>query len=103
MSYRRTVLAVFIAVLLVASNVTGAATPRTFCNPINLDYGLRMRDGQTYRHGADPCISLFNNRYYLFSTWDKPGYRVSDDLLNWKYIPFAGGELSTRTYTAAAT
>jgi hypothetical protein len=47
--------------------------------------------------------SCSTGRYYLFSTWDKPGYRVSDDLLNWKYIPFAeGSELATRTYTAAA-
>ena len=44
---------------------------------------------------------LWKNRYYLFSTWDLPGYRVSDDLVNWTYIPFTG-ELKDQTYTAAA-
>ena len=86
-----------------ASSLLGG-TPRTFCNPLNLDYGLRTKGtSPLHRHGADPCIVLFKDRYYLFSTWDKPGYRVSDDLLSWKYIPFAeGSELAMRTYTAAA-
>ena len=92
-----------LALLLCASSLYGA-TPRTFCNPLNLDYGLRVKGtSAVHRHGADPVILLFNDRYYLFSTWDKPGYRVSDDLLNWKYIRFADvGDLATRTYTAAA-
>ena len=94
---------VLVAVLC-AQAATAAVTPRTFCNPLNLDYGLRSKGtSPLHRHGADPCIVLFNSRYYLFSTWDKPGIRVSDDLLNWKYIPFAeGSEVATRTYTAAA-
>jgi hypothetical protein len=82
--------------------ISFAASPQTFCNPLNLDYGLRDKGGTIHRHGADPVITLYNNRYYLFSTWDLPGYRVSDDLLTWKFIPFAG-ELEGRTYTAAAT
>src|SRR5438034_8723671 len=90
--------------LLTGASLVHSATPRTFCNPLNLDYGLRTKgESAVHRHGADPVIVLFNNRYYLFSTWDKPGYRVSDDLLAWRYIPFADGvEPSTRTYTAAA-
>src|SRR5215208_1199443 len=92
-----------LALLLCASSLFGV-TRRTFCNPLNLDYGLRVKGtSAVHRHGADPVVVLFNDRYYLFSTWDKPGYRVSDDLLSWKYIPFADvGDLATRTYTAAA-
>jgi len=59
---------------------------RTFCNPLNLDYGWRE---QGYRHSADPVIVLFKEHYYLFATDDVPGYRVSDDLLSWTNICFA--------------
>jgi hypothetical protein len=62
-----------------------AAAPLTFCNPMNLDYGPYAKGG---RHGADPVIVLFKNRYYLFDSWDKPGYRVSDDLVHWTDILF---------------
>jgi len=63
-----------------------AAEPlRTFCNPLNLDYGWREKG---YRHSADPVIVLFKERYYLFATDDVPGYRVSNDLLGWTNILF---------------
>jgi xylan 1,4-beta-xylosidase len=76
---------------------------RTFCNPLDLDYGIRQIAAQASRHGADPAIVLYNDRYWLFSTWDKPGYRVSDDLIDWRYIPFAEGTpLAGEVYTAAA-
>lgn len=74
--------------LLSSSALAALTSPRTFCNPVDIDYAPILHGGKTYRHGADPVIVLFNNRYYLFSTWDHPGYRVSDDLLSWKYIPF---------------
>src|SRR5436190_7021204 len=83
----------FIFLLIPLSAFAATPPPRTFCNPLNLDYGLRDKGGTVHRHGADPVIVLYNDRYYLFSTWDKPGYRVSDDLLTWKYIPFATGDL----------
>src|SRR4051794_35294395 len=63
--------------------------PKTFCNPLNLDYGLiDYRGDSIHRHGADPVIVLYHDKYWLFSTWDRPGYRVSDDLVNWRYVPF---------------
>jgi hypothetical protein len=61
------------------------AAPRTFCNPLNLDYGW---GGKGHRHSADPVIVLFKDRYYLFATDDVPGYRVSDDLLAWTNVLF---------------
>jgi hypothetical protein len=79
---------------------------KTYCNPLDLDYGVRRttRDGAlVHRHGADPVIVLYNDQYYLFSTWDRAGYRVSDDLLNWKTILFTGeGNWVGQVYTAPA-
>jgi len=57
----------------------------TFCNPLNLDYGS-FRSGS--RSAADPVIVLFQGKYYLFTTSEFAGYRVSDDLLSWKRIYF---------------
>ena len=81
------------------------AQPKTFCNPLNLDYGLIDHRGKfVHRHGADPVVVLYQDKYWLFSTWDRPGYRVSDDLVNWRYIPFGPQvELPEHgLYTAAA-
>src|SRR3954469_12925035 len=58
-----------------ATRPTSQPALRTFCNPLDLDYGLRRANGATgrqWRHGADPCVVLFKDRYYLFSTWDRP-------------------------------
>lgn len=90
---------------LTAAHAQPATRPaKTFCNPLDLDYGLREAKGELYRHGADPVIVLYHDRYYLFSTWDRPGYRVSDDLVTWRFIPFATpvGVAGDGTYTAAA-
>jgi xylan 1,4-beta-xylosidase len=76
--------------------------PKTFCNPLDLNYGFFQRGERIVRHGADPVIVLYKDRYYLFSSWENGGYRVSDDLLTWTYIPFAPGILAERDYVAAA-
>src|SRR6185369_15773924 len=79
-----------------------AEAPKTFCNPLDVDYGFFQREKRVFRHGADPVIVLFKDRYYLFSTWDNGGYRVSDDLLHWKFISFPPGVLPLKDYVAAA-
>src|SRR5216110_3433739 len=94
--------AVWNALLVLVIFSPAIAETKTFCNPLDLDYGWRGST-RSSRHGADPVIVLYHNRYYLFSTWDRPGYRVSDDLIDWKFIPFADpSELVGHTYTAAA-
>src|SRR5437762_662222 len=98
-SATRVLAASFLTLLSIAS--LSLAQPRTFCNPLNLDYGY-VKPGQSFRHGADPVIVLYKNRYYLFSTWDRPGYRVSDDLVNWKSISFVPQDELGKIYTAAA-
>lgn len=63
----------------------------TFCNPMNLDYGwgcFQKREKKA-RTAADPVIVLFKDKYYLFTTMDIGGYRVSDDLITWKNVYFS--------------
>lgn len=62
----------------------------TFCNPLNLDYGWGcFQTGEKKaRSAADPVVVLFKGKYYLFTTIDIGGYRVSDDLITWKNVYF---------------
>lgn len=60
----------------------------TFCNPLNIDY---QPFGKNACSAADPVIVPFNGKYYLFCSLYKgatQGYRVSENLLDWKLIPF---------------
>jgi hypothetical protein len=62
---------------------------RTYCNPINLDYGFtpipNFSEWGRHRATADPVIVLFKGDYYLFST-NQWGYWWSSDLANWNFI-----------------
>jgi hypothetical protein len=62
---------------------------KTFCNPMNLDYGFtpipNFSEQGRHRATADPVISYFKGKYYLFST-NQWGYWWSDDLLKWNFI-----------------
>ncbi len=75
-----TLLRFTLPLLLCCAATAAADQPVTFCNPLNLDYGWGKKG---FRHGADPVIVLFKGRYFLFSTWDVAGFRVSDDLITW--------------------
>src|SRR5512136_2359810 len=44
-----------------------AERPRTFANPINIDYRF-MLDSPSRREAADPVIVLFGDDYYLFAS-----------------------------------
>ncbi len=69
---------------------TSMAQQKTYCNPINLDYGYtpipNFSEQGRHRATADPVIALFKNNYYLFST-NQWGYWYSSDMLNWKFVP----------------
>lgn len=58
---------------------------QTYCNPLNINYSMTAKG----RHSADPVVVLFKDKYYLFTTADIKGYRVSDDLFDWKDILFS--------------
>ena len=65
------------------------AQQRTYCNPINVDYGYtpipNFSEWGKHRATADPVIVNYKNDYYLFST-NQWGYWWSSDMLNWKFI-----------------
>lgn len=67
-----------------------AAQQKTYCNPINIDYGYCpipdfVKQGK-HRATADPVITFFKGEYYLFST-NQWGYWHSKDMLDWTFIP----------------
>ena len=62
---------------------------KTFCNPVNIDYGYApfewaVKNGK-HRTTADPVIVTFKGKYFLFAT-NQEGYWWSEDMLNWSYI-----------------
>ncbi len=74
---------------LLAANSYAQKTQRTYCNPINIEYGYTpIPDFTTWgkhRATADPVIVNYKGDYYLFST-NQWGYWWSNDMLNWKFI-----------------
>ena len=75
--------------IFLSSIMTADAQQRTYCNPINIDYGFtpipNFSEQGRHRATADPVIVTFKNNYYLFST-NQWGYWVSPDMLNWRFI-----------------
>jgi xylan 1,4-beta-xylosidase len=65
------------------------AQQKTYCNPMNLDYGYtpipNFSEWGRHRATADPVIVNYKGDYYLFST-NQWGYWWSPDLLNWNFI-----------------
>lgn len=86
-----------LSALLVASLLTScqdappirakiAQTPRTFCNPINLNYRFMKIDGaEGIREAADPVVISFGGKYYLFAS-KSSGYWYSSDFTDWKHV-----------------
>jgi len=66
------------------------AQQKTYCNPINIDYGFtpipNFSEQGRHRATADPVIVLYKDKYFLIST-NQWGYWWSDDMLHWKFIP----------------
>ena len=64
------------------------AQQKTYCNPINVDYGYTPFPSFTewgkHRATADPVIVNYKGDFYLFST-NQWGYWYSSDMLNWKF------------------
>ena len=75
--------------IFILSFSTATYAQKTFCNPMNLDYGFtpipNFSEQGRHRATADPVIAYFKDQYYLFST-NQWGYWVSDDLVDWKFI-----------------
>ncbi len=77
----------FLACLLLSAKLQ--AQQKTYCNPINIDYGYtpipNFTEWGKHRATADPAIVNYKNDYYLFST-NQWGYWWSSDMLNWNFI-----------------
>ncbi len=62
--------------------------PKTYCNPINLDYTYMIYNAHkdlSYRSGADPSVVSFKDEYYMFVTRSM-GYWHSKDMDEWEFI-----------------
>jgi hypothetical protein len=59
---------------------------RTFCNPMNLNYRFQASSRLSYREAADPVITIYKGKYFLYAS-HSGGYWYSDNMLDWKFIP----------------
>lgn len=82
----------FITCLLVAAvfGVSDAlAQNKTYCNPINIDYGYtpipNFTEWGRHRATADPVIVNYKGDLYLFST-NQWGYWWSSDMNKWNFV-----------------
>ncbi|AFD08677.1 discoidin domain-containing protein [Solitalea canadensis] len=78
------------AVCTTGSTAVNAQTKqKTYCNPINVDYGYcpipNFTQWGKHRATADPVIVNYKGDYYLFST-NQWGYWWSSDMLNWNFV-----------------
>ncbi|KQM67222.1 xylosidase [Pedobacter sp. Leaf216] len=82
---RKTILTIFFFTSFLA---VLAQKQKTYCNPINIDYGYTPFESFTewgkHRATADPVIVNYKGDFYLFST-NQWGYWHSADMLNWKF------------------
>jgi len=80
----------FVLLLALLFTLPTHAQQKTYCNPINLDYGYtpipNFSEMGRHRATADPVITLFKDKYYLFST-NQWGYWWSDDMADWTFVP----------------
>ncbi len=80
----------FLCFFLLITAHFAQAQPKTYCNPLNLDYGFtpipNFSEAGRHRATADPVIVPFKGNYYLFST-NQWGYWWSSDLSQWHFIP----------------
>ena len=64
------------------------AQQKTYCNPINIDYGYtpipNFSEWGRHRATADPVVVNYKGEYYMFST-NQWGYWHSPDMLNWTF------------------
>lgn len=80
---------ILISLWFFAAGYAAAAQPKTYCNPINIDYGYtpipNFSSWGRHRATADPVVVNYKGDYYLFST-NQWGYWHSPDLLNWTFV-----------------
>jgi hypothetical protein len=75
--------------LFILASFSADAQNKTYCNPINIDYGYtpipNFSTWGRHRATADPVIVNYKGDYYLFST-NQWGYWWSSDMSNWNFV-----------------
>lgn len=65
------------------------AQQKTYCNPVNIDYGYtpipNFSEWGYHRATADPVIVNYKGTYFLFST-NQWGYWWSEDMIKWNFV-----------------
>lgn len=74
--------------VICGSDPSYAEEPRTFCNPLNIDYRFCI-SGPSYREAADPVVVTYGGEYYLFAS-HSDGYWWSKDFENWNFVKPTG-------------
>lgn len=78
----------FLLCYVIISSFTSIGQQKTFCNPVNVDYGYtpftEFAAWGKHRATADPVIVNYKGDFYLFST-NQWGYWYSNDMLNWHF------------------
>ena len=78
-----------IVLILTCLSLTLNAQQKTYCNPVNIDYGYTPFDVFSkqgkHRATADPVIVNFRHKYFLFCT-NQEGYWWSTDMLHWNFV-----------------
>jgi xylan 1,4-beta-xylosidase len=74
------------SLVLFLSETNGQVKQKTFCNPMNLNYRFQPTTGAAYREAADPVITLYKGKYFLYAS-HSGGYWTSDNMLDWKFLP----------------
>ncbi len=86
---KRTIVSAVVLLGLIFLAVDSHAQQRTYCNPINIDYGYtpipNFSEWGRHRATADPVIVTYKGTYFLFST-NQWGYWWSEDMLNWNFV-----------------
>jgi hypothetical protein len=79
----------FVFAILCFLFLNGNAQQKTYCNPINIDYGYtpipNFSEWGNHRATADPVVVNYKGDYYLFST-NQWGYWWSSDMLKWNFV-----------------
>lgn len=75
-----------------------AQSPKTFCNPVNLNYRfMKIDGGEGIREAADPVVVSFKDKYYLFAS-KSSGYWYSGDFTDWKHVFITDSVLPIEDY-----
>lgn len=72
--------------LIGSLNCSYAQDKVTFCNPMNINYRFQPTDRMAYREAADPVITIYKGKYFLYAS-HSGGYWYSDDMIHWKFLP----------------